>query len=83
MNCSREATGYVRFVDGKWQPIYTTSSDEGKTIRIGENNQMPCWLFAALVTDLGTYMRELESPWRNGHLKRYYPKIEPFTVLSN
>jgi hypothetical protein len=83
VNCSREATGYVRFVDGKWQPIYTTCSGEEKTTKTGENNQMPCWLSAALVTDLGTYMNELETPWRSMHFKKYSLNPELYTVPSN
>ena len=77
MNCSREAAGYARFVDGKWEPIYTTSTDEVKTVEIGGNSPMPVYLYAAFVTDLASYMREpfRETLWKNFPYEMYKAEI--------
>ena len=78
MSSLRERTGYVRFVDGQWEPIYTTSTVEAKTIEIGGNNPMPLYLYAALVTDLGLYMREpiMAALWKNFPYETYCQEIE-------
>ena len=78
MNYSKEPTGYVRFVDGKWEPIYTTFTVGARTIEIGGNNPMPVYLFAALVTDLGSYMREpLKAElWKNFPYEMYSREAE-------
>ena len=67
MSYSKEATGFVKFVDGKWVPTYITSMVGAKTIDIGGNSPMPVYLYAALVTDLDSYMREplVEELWKN------------------
>lgn len=70
MNSLREATGYARFADGKWQQIYTTFTEEAKTIEIGGSNPMPAYLYAALVIDLGLYMIELDNPLWSANFMR-------------
>ena len=67
MSYSKEATGFVKFVDGKWVPTYITSMVGAKTIDIGGNSPMPYYLYAAFVIDLGSYMREqlTETLWKN------------------
>ena len=78
MNCSREAAGFARFADGKWEPICTTSTDEVRTIEIGGNSPMPVYLYAALVTDLASYMREelVETLWKNFPYSMYSAEAE-------
>ena len=80
MSSLREQTGYARFVDGRWEPIYTTSMDEVKTIEIGGNSPMPLYLYAALVTDLDIYMSAPNAAilWKKFPYETYSRAIERF-----
>ena len=78
MSYLREPTGYARFADGEWVPIYTTSTVEVKTIEIGGNNPMPLYLYAALVTHLDLYMNEQlrATLWQNFPYEMYSREFE-------
>ena len=78
MSYLKEVTGFARFVGGRWQPMYTTSSVGVKTIEIGGNSPMPSSLYAAFVTDLATYMTERESLWKNFPSEQSSPEIGVF-----
>ena len=75
MSYLKEVTGYARYVDGRWQPMFTTSSVGVRTIEIGGNNPMPLSLYAAFVIDLDTYMQERESLLKNYPSKPSSPEI--------
>jgi hypothetical protein len=81
VNYLNEVPDYARFVDGKWEPIITTSTVVEKTVMIGGSNPMPRYLYAALVTDLGSYMRKLSmvTAWRSAPYETYLQEIERLT----
>lgn len=70
--------GYVKYVDGKWVPITTTSTDGVKTIEIGGSSPMPVYLYAALVIPMDMSMNAQMKAvlWQNWPYSMYCRESE-------